>query len=82
MKNPCAINPALFDSLDYRDHLRARAVCATCPNVRACLLLAVDIANEHGTSSLHRGPDGTWGGLLWESGSIHQFATVGESVAA
>lgn len=70
---PCTNDAALFDSVDHFDHLLARATCATCPMVRACIERAVEVAGMHNTRS-YRGPDGTWGGLLWNSGSVVQLA--------
>lgn len=52
-----AASPALFDSIDPLDHLRARKLCAACPFVRDCIE----------TAALTR-PEGTWGGLLWVAG--------------
>lgn len=67
---PCAEqNPALFDSRRPLEHARARAVCATCPYVQACLRLACDIARD-GPNDRAGAPDGTWGGLLWRDGRI------------
>lgn len=69
---PCTrYSPGLFDSTVPGDHLSARAVCAVCPMVRACLERAIGIAGEHEGESA-RGPDGTWGGLLWKCGHIER----------
>lgn len=67
-------DPALFDSIDLVDHFRARAICAGCPVVQACLERALAIAAEHSPKDRsQRGPDGTWAGLLWLDGSIHDL---------
>jgi hypothetical protein len=64
-------DPALFDSTDLIDHLDARRLCAICPLVNQCLHLALAIASEQPASRPgHRGPDGTWAGLLWRNGAI------------
>jgi hypothetical protein len=72
MQSACRrTDPRLFDSTNYRDHLEARKICAGCPSVQLCILGAVDIANEISTDlPAFRGPDGTWGGLLWINGHI------------
>lgn len=62
-------DPRLFDSTAPREHLQAREVCVTCPLVRDCIRQALTIAGETSTHS-RRGPDGTWGGLLWRSGRV------------
>lgn len=79
---PCAGKSLLFDSTDDFEHLMARALCAHCPLVRDCLMQAVTIAGEFTSRSPHRGPDGTWGGLLWRDGSICEGFTIREEVAA
>lgn len=67
---PCTrYSPRLFDSTDAWEHNAARTICAACPMVVGCLRLAVSIANES-TDVNRRGPDGTWGGLLWRDGRI------------
>lgn len=77
---PCTrYSPALFDSTDADDHLHARAVCATCPMVAACLDRALAIATEQ---SYWRGPDGTWAGLLWRNGLVVDWRTSALVVAA
>lgn len=72
---PCTNrDPRLFDSTKLRDHLKARAICATCPLVQPCIARAITVAAEHAPGA-RRGPDGTWGGLLWCSGSIRSLIT-------
>ena len=80
---PCTrYSPGLFDSTEPRDHEHARAICATCPMVMACLERAIEVAGEHSPeSSSHRGPDGTWAGLLWKSGRIVVVEQVAEVAA-
>jgi hypothetical protein len=63
-------DPRLFDSTRAFDHLLARRVCATCPMVQACIGRAIAIASQHPHNPHWRGPDGTWGGLLWHAGVI------------
>lgn len=62
-------DPQLFDSVKPADHLLARAICGTCPRVQSCLRLALSVAGETGAHA-QRGPDGTWGGLLWRDGRV------------
>ena len=78
---PCAGRSVLFDSTDLFDHLAARRTCASCPMVRACIERALAVAAEH-PAGAERGPDGTWGGLLWRGGSLVEFVTPGLEVAA
>lgn len=68
-------DPQLFDSTRLRDHLQARAYCSTCPVVVDCINTAVRIAGER-PPGCRRGPDGTWGGLLWVSGHIRGLAAT------
>jgi hypothetical protein len=64
-------DPRLFDSTDWPDHVLARRVCGRCPVVAWCVERAVAIAREHTRGAVEtRGPDGTWGGVLWRDGSI------------
>lgn len=79
---PCTENPPLFDSVTPWDHREAKSICATCPVVQACILRATAIASEHSTDSPHRGPWGTWGGLLWVAGSIYDGRSASTEVAA
>ena len=78
---PCTrYSPSLFDSTALGDHLTARAVCAACPMVTACLERALGIAGEKHDGN-RRGPDGTWAGLLWKDGHVervedHRWAEV------
>ena len=78
MQSACRrTDPRLFDSTYYDDHLEARKLCATCPVVWKCVLGAVDIANEVDEHlPAYRGPDGTWGGLLWVNGHIRLTAVA------
>lgn len=80
---PCTrYSPGLFDSTEAPDHAHARAICATCPMVMACLDRALEIAGEHTEGSpFHRGPDGTWAGLLWKHGRIVVETAVVEVAA-
>ena len=73
---PCTrYEPQLFDSTRLRDHIRARAVCSTCPVVQGCIARAVAIAEER-PPGCRRGPDGTWGGLLWTCGTVRTPAAA------
>lgn len=63
-------DPALFDSTHPLDHLHARAICDTCPLVQPCIHRACDVARKHAHEPALRGPDGTWGGLLWRAGRV------------
>jgi len=82
MKACDGADPRLFDSTDWRDHLTARRFCGNCPMVAACAQLAATIAAEHSPDHIaHRGPDGTWAGLLWRNGDVVLPARVGEVAA-
>lgn len=59
----------MFDSIDPLDHMRARSICAGCPMVVACIREAIAVADRY-TNADQRGPDGTWGGLLWRAGDV------------
>ena len=75
-------DPQMFDSVRLLDHMRARAVCATCPMVQACISEAVRVARKHPTNPDRRGPDGTWGGLLWRSGTVTDPRRLNTQAAA
>jgi hypothetical protein len=62
--------PQLFDSVDILSHQRARVICATCPLVQHCIHHAISVATVHTNEPALRGPDGTWGGLLWRDGQV------------
>lgn len=62
-------DPRLFDSTHPLDHLHARAICDTCPLVQPCIRAALATAGQTHVRS-QRGPDGTWGGLLWRAGRV------------
>lgn len=68
---PCTrYDPQLFDSTKPRDHLKAREICAACPLVQECVELATSISSRYADTSMCRGPDGTWAGLLWRHGEV------------
>ena len=80
---PCAGRSVLFDSTDLFDHLTARRTCSGCPMVAACLERALSIADERGERDhSRRGPDGTWAGLLWRSGSVVPVCVPGVTEVA
>jgi hypothetical protein len=54
----CSSNPALFDSLDYGDHMSAREWCEVCFSRSSCRLYA--LGNPDAT--------GTYGGDLFRAG--------------
>ncbi len=54
----CSPSPALFDSTDYEDHMRARETCARCFSRTSCRLYA--LGNVEAT--------GTFGGDLFRKG--------------
>ena len=49
MSTPCYGQSALFDSTEQADHLKARALCATCPALRACATTAATMPDAEGT---------------------------------
>jgi hypothetical protein len=74
--DPAQVRPAcrssdykLFDSYHPDSHMAARRFCARCPMVIDCLNRALGIAGENAPGDV-RAPFGTWGGLLWKSGSV------------
>ena len=79
---PCVGKSELFDSTDDFDHLRARVICAGCPFVQECILQAVEVAKVNASWAAVRGPDGTWGGLLWRNGKVREFVSTHAAVAA
>lgn len=66
---PCAGEWRLFDSVEYDDHVEARAICADCPLRPACEdhLQAVRSRAQWGA-----GPRGTWAGRLYGETKIEQ----------
>ena len=60
---PCSGRWDLFDSTDLRDHLVARALCATCPLIAACHQRLQQARDLH-TGGGPEGPEGTWAGRL------------------
>lgn len=45
---PCAVDPELFFSRSPRRIEAAKAICASCPYARGCLLTALAIGDRHG----------------------------------
>jgi hypothetical protein len=59
---PCLGLWALFDSTNRRDHIAARALCATCPALAWCAQRARDLGRDH---AYCRPLTGTWAGVLY-----------------
>lgn len=74
-------DPQEFDATDIPTHLEMRAICATCPIVTPCLELALDIS-RHRHAHKARGPDGTWGGVLWRDGVVVKLDEPGRNQVA
>lgn len=74
-------DPQEFDATDIPTHLELRPICADCPIVTPCLELAIEISRsrrQHGS----RGPDGTWGGVLWRDGVVIKLDDPGRNPVA
>ena len=66
---PCVGQHELFDSTSVEDHLRARALCRSCPFTQEC---SQTYRKLYKTAERRAGKDGvpvgTWGGLLRGTG--------------
>ena len=60
---PCVGQSALFDSTHPDDHVRAKAICETCPILEACLREFLACRAEYPISK-STGFSGTWAGML------------------
>jgi len=63
MNAPCAGQWELFDSTDLVDHLRAAAICQTCPLIVECRK-ELEAAKRDAYAPIKYGPAGTWAGRL------------------
>ena len=55
----------LFDSTEPSDHAEARALCAQCPALMACVALAAEVRSPTSMAACGGGMSGTWAGRLY-----------------
>lgn len=60
-ETPCYGKWELFDSIELRDHLAARAICQTCPVILNC---ARELNDVRANAGVYGQPEGTWAGQL------------------
>lgn len=66
MSQPALVTPCyglhdLFDSVELEDHRAARAICAACPTLLACMSNLTAVQRDAGS---YGQPEGTWAGQL------------------